>query len=814
MIEFPTRQDEGTTERLAIRGADGGDWTTLSMRTETEGRATVSLSGDALLDDVVRAAFDAVRGAASLGTDEPTTVSGFMDSLADELRSRGLEVRTLPDADFHLRMEIDGKGRVLARHQRLHDFGSPESDIGGSLTKVIAAVFDRDEEIAARIEKLLECGDHVGATSLALLSENVFLLRHGPSARSFDALLRIDRTILDDSPRVELLRLICALAGRSQRFADAEDAMNELLQSDPSLSEQIRFGLRNMLAVAAQQKGAPETALSIWQGLVARSDEIDAGERGWLHRNMAFAYEKRTQPGSRQKALTSLRASIDAFRQAGDRKEAAEGLGHLSRLLESETAQAAMAYYDEMLTSTKGGGILDDDLRAGSLHGRARRLLGLHRPQEASESVLEAIELRRGLVGAEDELISSLHLAALAAQACGDEERAHAFEMEARSLAVDTQSSHFAFGHRLEALMACFDKEEADALWDEARSRGDIVFVATVGVARVICDPDRSPLDRLAELETLVRDLVARGGDGAILRPARQAIASILSSEGDYERAVVWHRAIVKDQPIDVEAGRALVDALWRAGLWGDAAMALEEQIGRFGETADRLYALGRSQLEAGDASSALVSLSLSVTKAGDHADVREKAMALRERAFAAGATIVAAAPPRPAHTSVSLNEVQEALADFAKFVSSEKRMEFWTRAKGDTDHKWVSRPERFGQNLLHTFAKARFGKRATAIEEIAAGAGRLDLMLRFAGGLAVIVELKMCGGSYAASYARKGEDQVRHYMDNLDVHLGFLLVFDARIQENGNRLMYEGTGDDTVAEILVDVRPRIVANE
>jgi len=41
-------------------------------------------------------------------------------------------------------------------------------------------------------------------------------------------------------------------------------------------------------------------------------------------------------------------------------------------------------------------------------------------------------------------------------------------------------------------------------------------------------------------------------------------------------------------------------------------------------------------------------------------------------------------------------------------------------------------------------------------------------------------------GDRYASTYAAAGEDQIIHYMDNRDCHLGYLLVFDARL--NGQR--------------------------
>ena len=53
----------------------------------------------------------------------------------------------------------------------------------------------------------------------------------------------------------------------------------------------------------------------------------------------------------------------------------------------------------------------------------------------------------------------------------------------------------------------------------------------------------------------------------------------------------------------------------------------------------------------------------------------------------------------------------------------------------------WIERPEKRGQDLLHTYLKARFLERVNVFEELDTGAGRLDIFVQFLGGLTVIFE-------------------------------------------------------------------------
>jgi hypothetical protein len=154
----------------------------------------------------------------------------------------------------------------------------------------------------------------------------------------------------------------------------------------------------------------------------------------------------------------------------------------------------------------------------------------------------------------------------------------------------------------------------------------------------------------------------------------------------------------------------------------------------------------------------------------------------------------------------VTREEFDAALDMFARFISAHKRMTFWSHE--GKDYVWVERPERRGQDLLHTFLKARFLERVNVFEELDTGAGRLDILLQFLGGLTVILELKMCGFSYSSNYAASGESQLLHYMENRNCKLGYLIAFDARLTMHGQNLL-SGNSPFTVFSKFVDMRPR-----
>ena len=123
--------------------------------------------------------------------------------------------------------------------------------------------------------------------------------------------------------------------------------------------------------------------------------------------------------------------------------------------------------------------------------------------------------------------------------------------------------------------------------------------------------------------------------------------------------------------------------------------------------------------------------------------------------------------------------------------------------------HLRRSWPEKKAQSLLHTFLKGHFRQRVGVFEELSSGAGRIDIYLQFYGGLSLILELKMCGRRYSEKYAAGGEDQLEHYMRNRDLHLGYLIVFDARTANFGAPLL-SGQSQFKIFEKNIDVRPNV----
>ena len=794
--------------RMAVLSGEG---TTLlakvSLQGKSDGEVTVSISGGELqAQEILKLITEAGRLVPSGGPSEQR-LSHLQRVIGQRLRDESYLIKDLPAADIELKFELDAEtGRAIASQAPLHEHAAPNAEIGQHLQQAIAGVFTKArDELAATIVAQVDAGNHVAAAQAVEAARLGVAFMNQPNLNLLHALERIDTHLLDAGLRKTAHECRLAVASRLSRYDVAARDAESLLKDNPQLEPSERANFENVMAIAAMKRGEVEGALSIWRKLTKRPEDLDAALRGWIWRNLSMALEVH-DPAARRAA----QLSADAFLEAGDKRQAATSLMRLSHLLEHEHPIEALEQLDAMLDIITQKGLLGNELRAAIHHAKGKRHLALRAWGRGLAAAIEAVCLRREVAGAESELLSSLHLAIMLAKGMNDAPQAAKLEREAEALEGQTQSPRFRVARRIQGLFEKFDPQEADSLFNEVRGLQDAELTAAAGVAAAMADPDLPVASRLQRLESVLVELNDRGPPAGSKQPAMLAIATLLRQEKQFERAADWIRRALDQNPMDISIGELLLDTLWQGEDWGSAAIFLRKQIDRLGPKPGLLTAYGRSLLEAGDLSAAVTALTHALKLAGNGAIAKAQIEALRNRALDLGGTAVAP-EPRPSETGpVTREELEQALRDYSQYVERDKRMGFWTK-EPSADYQWISHPEQRAQDLVHTFFKARFHERISVFEELDTGAGRLDLLLQFRGGLSAILELKMCGFGYSSTYAAAGEDQIRHYMENRDVHLGYLVVHDARLVDYGASLIEAiATGQDTVAETFVDVRPRV----
>jgi tetratricopeptide (TPR) repeat protein len=218
----------------------------------------------------------------------------------------------------------------------------------------------------------------------------------------------------------------------------------------------------------------------------------------------------------------------------------------------------------------------------------------------------EAVGLQRGLLGGEEFLVSSLHLAAMEARHVGDLVAADAFEKEAEVLTEELKLPHFQLADRVSHLADNYDSTDAKDLLSAAEAQNNLTMIAAVRVLQAAHDQSLSEAGRLRILEEVRNRILSVRGDVKALKHVQFAIGQLLARSGNFDRAERWFREILNADALDGHSRDQLINCLWRQEKWGDAVIFLRKALALRGELPGLSYALGKSQFEAGDISGAI----------------------------------------------------------------------------------------------------------------------------------------------------------------------------------------------------------------
>ena len=718
----------------------------------------------------------------------------------------GLTTEELPDGDFQLELTVDmNTGRIISSGKPMHPYATDTDNLAGNIHRTLAEMFtSMPSKIAQKISAAVASGDHKKAVEEMEAASRGGQFAFPSNEALLSALLTIDLDALHAAQKLSVREHVMVVAHRLKRMDIAAEQAEIVLREKAGLTGAQRADVEMIFGHSAAVGGQIETAMAIFRRLLKTPENLSPESRGWAWRNISMMLEP-SDPEMAQAA----RNSADAFLEAGNKPEAGRSLMGLMKAQMYKSPQQAINVLNEVEALTMQEGLQNRALRAGLFHIRANRLSMLGDHKQALEDIQKAVELRRGLQGAEAELISSLYLLQQELKALGRGEEANTAATEVDTLTELNNQPHFKLANRLVALSNNFGAAEAEAILAEAKVAKNFEVIAGVQTMQATLTPDLSDTQRIQKLEACLKEQAQQGLSEGAMAPARHAMVQQLFKLGELNRAEMWLRKIVAASPIDRPARDALLNVLLKQKKWGDVVILLRHEIERFGEMPGFMMCLGNALKESGNLSEAVTVLTKAANLAINNQKLKELALQCREEALQSGGTIIQADDVTPSDTPITTTTFEQAILEFCAFVKADKRMTFWNK-KDDENYEWISSPESYAQNLLHTYLKGKFGERINVFEEIKTGAGRIDIYVQLMGALVLVVELKMCGFRYSAPYAASGEEQILHYLENKKTSLGYLIVFDARLNHNGEKIMLGRPSDRfTVKEFDCDVRPR-----
>ncbi len=672
-------------------------------------------------------------------------------------------------------------------------------EINIKLTESLKKVFDGLTDWIGDFQILISENKHLAAYEI--LNKNKGTLKYSKN-EVLEIFQKLNRESLNKEQRKDFLLVLIALASKESKFGKIENEIECLLtELGDELSPDIKQSVILSKANAAAQNSKLNVANTNYKKVIESKDSSST--------DIAYAYRGLAKiSASREDIIHYHQQTSDKFIEAGNKKEAIKDLVFLSRMQEVENPDKAIELIDTAISLYDGEQNLDKEYAASLYHGKSSYLFSINKYEPALENAEIACNLRENLFGIEHEKLSSYYLAKSLCEKLKLTEKISYYNDKIEVIKPRIQSEEFQLQ---QYLMDCNLKKEKveNGLLKNIEKSNYLYLKFSAYIFNGLNDlySFEEKIEWLDKAKVIINDNDFNNQHYSLLY---FTFAEIYRLNSDIDEAVKNYENSLVYNPFYYQAIQNCGAILWQNKKWEKSKDFFQKQIDKLGESPTLCYALGRSFFELKNYQDAFTNFMKAKKNEVKGVDISRYINLCIDND-----SNIKLDKGKPEifqiEAPISIESFKQTLEQFAKTVSSNSRMHFWANKSGA--YKWASNPEERGKHLLITALETKYGKESIdIIEERTAGAGLIDLYVILRGGLKIVIELKICGGSgYSLSYALSGEDQLIHYLKQVNTNLGFLIVFDGRIRDSGKGFKAIQTiGNVTIFTTGIDMNPKI----
>lgn len=690
-------------------------------------------------------------------------------------------------------------------------------EISHNIANIVRNVFSNyGQDIVDVIEKALLQSNFDEAYTLLVEGRGKGILHLG-SKESLTRLFRLVQqfSLPDLSPekRKEIFEIKFFLSEPtgiySDLFNDVDSYINEY---GNETSSKLQRSLLLLKANAASQQGKKELAYNLYVQVLKDADG-DYANSAWAHRGLAITLGYDNPDGLYHESMAA-----DEFLLAGNKTMYAGSKAVLSEYIKVNNPQNALELLDDAICVFDSDNMSQRESIAALHLNKALIYNMLSDNASALKEAELSFELRdvKGEFGNEAGKIAALNAAIEFEKALLPDNAQRPFnDIYAEKIKsfeksmMDTEKEDYFLRQKLAEALSEKNFIALKEIEQKILKSNDAEFIALYWIALILLSNDVNSVKKFELLEMAWTAANLPNVRNDVKASVCSLFAETYMEQDMDEKALEWYKKALELNPFIWTSRQNYAALLWKNNKWGESVVFFAEQRKLFGDLPSILYGYGRSLLEAGHAEKARTVL-WEVKKIDSTNKYIDEYL---NRAMEGSPGFVPGSNTSHAMIldSVTIESLEQCLIDFCQFIKTDKRMTFWKFNNAERRHTWIISPEHHGQTLLHTFIKSRFGNNVEVMEEVSTGAGRIDIYLRFQNGLKTIVELKMCGNGYSGGYALDGLEQLTHYLENKQTHLGYLLIFDARKRDLGKGINSQYLrGNYTIRSYIADVRPTV----
>lgn len=666
-------------------------------------------------------------------------------------------------------------------------------EIGKSISSALSNI--SDEWLSKFLDKI-ESNEFDEAYNI--FDENRGTLEFSRKKDDLISLKKMDFSRLDASKRKEFLIFLVFFSAFVNDRSDSLSYIDQLLTNysedlETDLLQNIILEKANCLAISGHINSA-----RINYNKVLKSDGISSATLAWAYQGLS-----KLSDIDEDKIMYAQNAADFHF-QSGNKLEAIKNLIVISDSKGKNDPTEAINILDKCVALFEEKSLVDRELLASLIHKKSNYLYRVKQLEEAFTLAEKACDLRRGLIGNEIELCSSLSLAEVLANLTNQPEKVNQYRDECNVIKQKIKDVTFSLKNEVATLIS-----NSEFLGDELLSAilesNDEELIASTLLYQST-NKDLS-LDEAMALLDKCRIYAESKKYNHLLDIIYFCIAEKYKIECLYDEAYTFYIKSLKENQFNQLAAQNCLAMLFEEKNWKRAQKFIKERMEIIGELPNICFAYAKALFEDNQYFLALKYFGKSDKSIQDLNDYISQCL---ERIDDSDLVNISANSNNIA--KITAEHFYEILDDFARTISTSSRMHFWEKTDDKKDYKWVKSPEEKAKQLLVTFLNGKLGIDSTEIiQECKAGAGYIDLYIILPGGLKAIVELKMCGGGYSSTYAISGESQIIHYQQNKPTKLGYLVVFDGRTRDYGkNFKKIQEINGHIIYTVAIDMRCKI----
>lgn len=654
-----------------------------------------------------------------------------------------------------------------------------------------------DEWLAKFLDKIRE---NKYEEAFDIFEENRGTLQHSRKISDLKSLKKMDFLKLDKEKRKDFLIFLIFFSAMLNERTDTLNYIDIILDNytdslEPDLLLNIILEKANCLA-----KGGHINTARINYNKVLKSKEAEPATIAWAYQGLSIISE------SDLDRVNYAQCAADFHFQSGNKLEAIKNLIEISNFKGNVEPSEAIVILDRCIALYEEKGLVDRELLASLIHKKSNYLYKIQQIKEALILAERACDLRRGLIGNEIELYSSLSLAEILADLDNQIEKREKYRTESTALKQRIKDENFELREKI--LNAMSNSEFIDdVLLDKVLASDDKDLIISTLLYQ--STNNNLTLDDTMNLLEKCRVYAEAEKGSEILDIIYFSIAEKYRVEGLFDEAYTFYKKALQINQFHQSSAQNCLVMLFQEKNWKLAQSFLEERIKIVGELPNICFIYARALFEDKQYQKALKYFNKSDKSNPQLAEYKSICIDNLDDSQLENISV-----KENGGKLINIELFFKILKEFSDSITSSSRMYFWEKGEDRTSYKWTKNPEEKAKQLLISFLNGKLGllDSTEIIQECRAGAGFIDLYIILPGGLKVVVELKMCGGgSYSSNYALSGESQIIHYQQNKPTKLGFLIVFDGRARDFGKGFKeIQNIDGHTIYTIAVDMRPVI----